>query len=197
MVDAGIAEGLRQSQCAIDEEDARRWKDFANRLSYNLAADLAECWPNDTTLRERRHFERGLKAAENCIRWRTELNKPPFPFAIAWWAKGMHELSLARVQDSVASFTKAYEYGVKAVPAGEPTTVTASGAFSVILNAGYLGIARTMAGDAEGRKQYDEACAAFEQTAATDRDQEKKEDAMFGLAQLRHIAGKFILEHSH
>lgn len=61
----------------------------------------------------------------------------------------------------------------------------------MILNAGYLGIARAVAGDAEGRKLYHEACAAFAGTIAQADEPEKKEDAEFGLGQLQWVAKKF------
>ena len=94
VVRAGIGETLRQAHQTADGETAGKLTDFANRLSYNLSADLADCWPGDDVQRERRHFEAGLRAAEDCVRWRRELGKPPDRRAMAYWAVGMHHISL-------------------------------------------------------------------------------------------------------
>src|SRR3954471_1721058 len=90
----GIAEYLRQAELARAREDAAEAQeciDGANKLSYNLAADLAACWPGDEAPRERRHFESGLRAAYDCVVWRQELNKPPDRRAMAHWVAGMHQ----------------------------------------------------------------------------------------------------------
>src|SRR5258705_3282077 len=88
---AGVAEALRQAELArarSDAEEARECIDLANRLSYNLAADLAECWPGDEARRERHHLEAGLRAAYDCVVWRQELGKPPDRRAMAPLAPG-------------------------------------------------------------------------------------------------------------
>ena len=47
VADAGIAEFLRQAEAAEDDETRAKPTDGANVISYNLAADLADCWPGD------------------------------------------------------------------------------------------------------------------------------------------------------
>jgi hypothetical protein len=47
-----------------------------------------------------------------------------------------------------------------------------------------------MLDDPEGRAQYEAACAAFDESAAK-FEGEQQEDAVFGVAQLRWVAGKF------
>src|SRR4051812_28202301 len=76
---AGIDDGIRQAEAETSPVEAAKRKDFANVLSYNFAADLAECWDGDKVPRARRHFEAGLAAAKDCIRWRDELGKPAWP----------------------------------------------------------------------------------------------------------------------
>jgi hypothetical protein len=176
---AGIAEGLRQSATETDPAEASRRKDFANVLSYNLAADMAECWPEDSTPRARRHFVAGLAAAEDCVRWREELAKPPGPRQMAFWAKGTHEMSLGMARAAAASFERALEYARQSATTA-PAAVVVGGDFGVILSAGYLGIATKS-------RLFDEACDAFEHTAETTTG-EPAQDAAFGLAQLRCFA---------
>lgn len=191
IVNAGIAEGLRQAEAADDPEEVNRLKDFANVLSYNMSADLAECWPGDEVPREKRHLEAGLKAAEDCIRWREELGKGPFPFSIAYGVKGMHELSLGDYENALADFNKSFDYAVEYAKAeGVSTDISAEGDFVVILCAGYIGLAEWTAGDEAGKTRYEEAIAAFK--AQVDNYPEKKDDAQFGIDQLEWVKAKFI-----
>ena len=188
--DAGIAEFLRQAEAADDEETRDKRTDGANIISYNLSADLAECWPGDELPRERQHFERGLKAAEDCIRWREELGKPAGPFSMAYWAHGMHSLSLGELEASVESFAKSLDYAREAAAAeGLPVETSAETSFSMILGAGYLGLARWVAGDGEGQELYEQAIAAFK---AQCEDRSKADDAQFGIDQLEVVKAKYV-----
>jgi hypothetical protein len=199
---AGIAEGLRQAELArarSDADEARECLDFANRVSYNLAADLAECWPGDEARRERRHLEAGLRAAYDCIVWRQELGKPPDRRAMAHWAAGMHQLSLGNLVEALFGFEAALGLALQAA-AASPTTpelkpeahVKPGGDFGVILYYGYVGIARHLIGDASGSRQFEQACAAFEGTTRASKDEETLEDAAFGLDQLRWVERKLV-----
>jgi tetratricopeptide (TPR) repeat protein len=191
LANAGIAEALRQAEAEPDAEKSAKLVDRANVMSYNLSADLAECWPGDTLPRAKRHFEAGLKAAEDCIRWREELGKGPFPFALAYWARGMHQFSLGDVAGATASFKEASDYSRKnAEDEGVSADVSPEGDFGVILNAGYLGLAEWAAGDEDGRTRYDAAIAAFREGAANYPD--KKDDFLFGIDQLEWVKAKFV-----
>jgi len=100
LAQAAIDDSMTLSNQAVDAEGAATWADAANILSYNLSAALADCWPDDLAPRERHHFEIGLRAAEDCIRWRWELGKPPDRRGMAYWAAGMHHLSLGNELES-------------------------------------------------------------------------------------------------
>ena len=190
VADAGIAEFLRQAEAAGDEATRDKRTDGANVISYNLSADLADCWPGDDAVRERHHFERGLKAAQDCITWREQLGKPAGPLSMAWWARGMHELSLGRHQDAVASLSTSLAFAKTAAADQQlPPTVGADGDFSVILGSGYVGLARLCAGDESGRAQYDEAIAAFTVQLGIDG---RKEDAQFGIDQLKTVHSRYV-----
>ena len=190
VVTAGIGETLQQALQAGDGETAWKLTDFANRLSYNLSADLAECWPGDEAPRERHHIEAGLRAAEDCVRWRRELGKPPDRRAMAYWAVGMHQMSLGNLYEAVGAFETASGLARLSVVGTGRDEVKVGSDFGVLLYAGYLGIVRWMLGDPEGRAQYEAACAAFDESAAK-FEGEEQEDAVFGVAQLRWVAGKF------
>lgn len=183
--DAGIEEIVRQAEEADDDETRRKRLNAAHILSYNLTADLADCWPGDDDLRTKAHFERGLKAAEDCLSWCPEDQYPGL--SMDWWARGMHLLSLAEFPTAVESFTEALDLAQKAAKQAEkPTTVSPRGDFSVILNAGYLGLARTLAGDPAGNSLYVEAITAY---GAQLEDPDKKDDAEFGISQLEEVRG--------
>ena len=189
VADAGIAEFMAQSEAAEDAETKAKRIDGANMISFNLAADLADCWPGDEAQREPRHFERGLKAAEDCIRWREELKKPPGPRSMAWWAKGMHQLSLGR-PDATASFARSLEYAQQAAKdEGSEAEVGAGSTFAVILGAGYLGLALEISGQEGGQELYDEAIRTFKVQL---EDEATKEDAQFGIDQLEVVKGKYV-----
>jgi len=186
---------LEQAARASDAERADELLDRANVLSYNLAASLAECWPGDPLPRASHHFELGLKAAEDCLRWRVQLNKGPFPFSIAWWARGMHQLSLGERSGAVESFERALESGARfACEQLERDDVGIHESFAIAIGEGYLGIARHLlevdAGQGQaGRAQYERACAGFGAMAEVE---EQKADAEFGLAQLEHVWARLV-----
>ena len=146
--------------------------------------------PGDEAPRERRHFEAGLRAAEDCVRWRRELGKPPDKRAMAYWAAGMHQMSLGNLYEALGAFETAAGLARLSVVGTGRDEVKAGSDFGVLLYAGYLGIARWMLGDHEGRTLYEAACAAFDETT-TKSEGEQQEDAVFGVAQLRWVAGKF------
>lgn len=180
---AGIAEGLRRSAAAADAEQSKRLKDTANIFSFNLLADLAECWPDDTVERERRHFEEGLRAADDCIRWRDELGKPNDRKAMAWWGRGMHLLSLGRYDEAAEALRTACTL----VLDGDDLAVAATSSFDQILYLGYYGLGLIATNDARGEEMLTRARAAFEGQLS---EEEKREDAQFGLDQLSVVERK-------
>jgi hypothetical protein len=186
VADAGIAEFLAQAGSASEPALSERLTDGANMLSYNLSADLADCWPGDPLPREERHFARGLKAALDCIHWRELLRKGPGPFSMAYWAKGMHELSLGRHADSMASFNQSLEYARRSArDAGTEPDID----FAVILGTGYLGITMAASGNTAGWEQLERAEGTFrnqlEQTGGNG-------DASFGLEQLATVKQRYL-----
>jgi len=197
---AGIAETLRQAELARARENAEEAKeciDHANKLSYNLSADLAACWPGDEAPRERHHFETGLRAAYDCVVWRQELGKPPDRRAMAHWAAGVHQLSLGNEVEALCAFEAAFGLALEGAAAGDPTHdgkpeayVKQNGDFGVILYFGYAGIARQILWYEAGTRQFVQACAAFEETLKSPKDAEAAEDARFGLDQLRWVETK-------
>lgn len=192
VAEAGISEGLRQAETAADPKEGVELTDYLNILSYNLSANLAECWPGDTVPRERRHFEIGLKAAEDCLRWREELGKGPLPFALAYWAKGMHQMSLGDNASAAENFRKSFDYGTEyAKDEGISPDVSPEGDLIVILCAGYIGLAEWVGGDeTAGKTHYGKALAAFRGQAENYPD--KKDGAQFGIDQLEWVRAKFI-----
>jgi hypothetical protein len=175
---AGIEDGVRQAAAETDPAEAAKRKDFVNAISYNLAADLAECWPDDLTPRTRKHFETGLAAADDAIRLRDELGKPAGQRAMAWWARGAHQLSLGRAADAAASFERSLEFARNACKGA--AAVGPGGDFHVMLASGCLGLATKT-------RLFDEVCAAFDATAASAAG-EAAADAASGAAQLRWFA---------
>lgn len=193
VTNAAINEALRQSEKAGDPETARKLLDTANIMSFNFAANLAECWPGDDMPRERRHFEEGLRVASNCVTWREQLGKPPDRKSMAYWVKGMHALSLRDYEASMEAFRRSLEYAREgASAAGKTPEIVAGSTFDVILNNGYLGIAEIATGIDSGRNRYETTRQAFQEQMQSD-NKEIKEDAAFGLAQLKKVEEKFAV----
>jgi hypothetical protein len=191
VAEEGVAEGLRQAAAAGDDETRDKRTDYANMMSYNLSANLAECWPGDEEPRERRHFEKGLELAKRCVAWRTELGKGPGPFSMAHWACGMHALSLGDAAAAREDFQQSLDYAVKGARESGGSAECAAGAdFSVILGHGYLGLARMAAGDAGGKDLFQKALDAFQ--ATVDGFPDLKDDAQFGLDQLRWVERRVL-----
>jgi tetratricopeptide (TPR) repeat protein len=191
VVEAGIAEYLAQAGEAAADDERDKLLDGANIEAYNLAADLAPCWPGDELPRSNRHFEKGVELAERCLDWRHELEKGPAPFSMAWWALGTHQLFLGDYEEAADAFTKALDYAVLDAQAREEPIECAAGSdFSVLLNMGYLGLARWAAGDADGETLYRDALEAFNGTVVGHPD--KSDDAEFGIAQLELVQSRVI-----
>ncbi len=180
---AAIDKAIKMSGEAEDAERAKELKSIASMFSYNLTADLAECWPGDDQPRKPRHLEEGLRAAVDCTVWGPESGKPPGKQSMGWWAKGMHELSLKKFDDAVPSFRKSLDLAYEAAGKDESSLSTES-TFGEILGEGYLGLAEQAAGDSAGKDRYARATDLF--TKQTEIDN-KKDDASFGLDQLKTV----------
>ena len=179
--DAGIVEMLRQAE-AIQDDDARgQCLHAAHVISYNLAAELADCWPGDDVPRTDAYHARGMQAATDCLLW-SEVAGVPRPIANDYWVRGIHQLALGDVQAAIRSWTAALESAEAAAEnEGEPTEIGPAAAFAVILNSGYLGLARWASGDEAGKRQYDAALEAFNTMS---KNTEKADNAKLGIGQL-------------
>lgn len=188
-VRAGIESALAQAAAAPEDERRHQLEDAASKHAFNLAADLAECWPGDEMPRERRHFQTGLEMARQALDWRERLAKGALPFALAWWAHGMHLLSLrepAATAAAATSFERALEWSRRiAVEKQVPTEVHPDTDFQVLLNTGYLALARQQAGDASAADLERDVTLAFR--TRVDRGGEDRDDFQFGLDQLAKV----------
>ena len=179
--DAGVAEMLRQSEAASDDETRRQCLHAAHIVSYNLASELADCWPGDDVPRTEAHHQRGTQAGVDCLLW-SEMAGVAMPISNDYWVRGIHQLALGDVRAAIRSWTASLEFAeTEAENQGQPTDITANGTFVVILNSGYLGLARWITGDEEGKAQFDDAIAAFKAQLGSDDD----EDAVLGIGQLQ------------
>jgi len=186
---AGIEEFLNQSEAEVDEEMKTRLLDTANALSYNLAADMADCWPGDEIKREKKHFEIGLSAAEHCIKWRRQLKKGPGPFSGAHWAAGMHSFSLGHLDNARKHFSESLKYAEEgAKEENETIELVPQAGFGVILGHGYLGLAEAATGDSAGMERYLNALKAFE---GMKKIEGQADDAQFGIDQLKTVEERY------
>ncbi|NQV07074.1 hypothetical protein HQ535_11015 [bacterium] len=170
----------------VSDPDMRPLHEAVNRMSFNLSADLADCWPGDDVARDRRHFEAGLASAERAVELRASLGvTSPRSLHLAHWARGYHRLALGDVAGSIDDFVIALEQAERDADEREqPADIGPDAPFMVNIAAGYLGLARQTGGDAVGAALFDQAIAAF--TAALSGPE--GDDARFGIDQLRVAA---------
>ena len=182
---------IATAQAGVDELLAQGRTDDANRKTYNLAADLAECWPGDDRPRERRHLEAGLAAAERCLAWRRELGKGPGPFAIAHWVQGAHLVALAHraAQDRAALAARAVEALEESLRLAREVAGDDRD-YLVITNTGFLAVARELAAPGTGRPALEEARAAFR--AMAEAQPARREDVQYGLASLEVAVQRYL-----
>jgi hypothetical protein len=191
LIDRGVAPLV---QAGSDDENDRVLNSY-NALSYNFAADLADCWPGDTVPREQRHFEAGLRAAEDCVRWRNELNKPPKSFSLAYWAKGYHLLALGHASGAVKSFNMSLGFALRDAQDNNKLAALGAGStFDVLLTTGYLGIAELAESSPSGQCRYDEALDLFREQlrlSEASGDADVKQNAEIGIGQLEIAKAKY------
>jgi hypothetical protein len=175
-----------------DEAARRRYTDSYNALSYNFCADLCDCWPEDVLRRSERHFNAGLSAAEDCVRWRDELGKPPVARSRANWARGMHQLSLGRCSEALESFTAAQGLALEAQQADIQRSEAGVPTFDVLLCTGFLGIAEQLCGVSGGGEKVAQVIDAFKHQAESE-DAQVRDEAQLGLGELGLVIDKYVI----
>jgi hypothetical protein len=178
--DWAIEEALEQARNSEVTLVRMELLDIANTISWNLSADLAACWPGDTLTRTSTHFERGLGAALQSIVWRYELDKDDYSLFLAYWAAGMHQLSLNRPEEAIYNFVKSMNHAEQyTVDQGRPLGISPQAGFELLLAHGYFGLAEIMAdGDTQ---HYDLVMSKLGEGLS---DPEFSEDYQFAIDQL-------------
>jgi len=186
VVDAGCA-WLGERAESVPAGERNDYLGVLAELTFNFAADIADCWPGDDAPRERKHFERGADVAEQSVGLRAELDKPASSQHLGWWAFGYHQLRLGNTAAAADCMERSLEHARKAArEAGDHDEITSQAPFPVLIGAGYLGLARIADGEPSGTDLYGEAVAAFR---AQLTDPERTEDARFGIDQLERVRG--------
>jgi len=186
--DVGINEMLAQARSTGDEGERVKRINGAHIISYNLAADLADCWPDDEAPRTDAHFERGLKAAEDCLGWCAPTMIDGL--SMDWWARGMHQLSLGKRTGAHASWDKSLQYARQSAEAqGSTGEVSVEAGFAIILGSGYVGLIKAILGKEGGFEQFEQAIGVFTSQMP---DDDLRGDASFGIAQLQCVQGKYL-----
>lgn len=159
----------------------------ANRLTYNLSADLAECWPDDDQPRTLAHVELGRDLAAQCLAYRRQLNRGPRPFAIAHWVHGMHLLSIHRRtadRAPLAAAIQAFDASVSAAreAAADSGPLTPASDYLVILNSAFAALARNLESPGSGDALWTAARTCFEEQVR--HHPTRAEEAAYGLKNL-------------
>ena len=192
---AAIGEFATQAELETDPDEKSRRLDGANILSYNLAADLAPCWPDDDEPRTLEHYQEGIRCADDCLRWREELNKGPVPFSMAWWALGAHRCGMSDWNGA----SKAFEMSLEAArefarESDENTEAGPQASFSINIATGWLEFARWRSGDKSSYDRFLKVIGAFSQVVQ--RGEEEQGDALLGIQQLETAAKRLTANES-
>lgn len=189
VIDAGIQRLLAEAKAATAEGLVDVYRGL-HALCYNLTADLADCWPDDDAPRSPDHHRRGLRAAEDCLRWLEHLPGPgDEPRTRDHWARGIHLLALG----DPAAAAEAWELSLShaeatALAANKPAEISGDGDFPVILASGYLALIRWIEGDPSAETRFRAAIDAFLDQV---RDETRRGSAELGIGQLQKVRTKY------
>lgn len=118
---------------------------YANVTSYNLSANLADCWFDDRRPRSTRHFKAGVAAAHRCLNLRRQLKKPPLAMAMAYFVLGVHEYSLGNFKIAETAWLKKLENEELSFDKAEQLPDD----LNVTLSNGLIGLARIKLGSGD------------------------------------------------
>jgi tetratricopeptide (TPR) repeat protein len=189
VADAATGECEALLSLTSDPGSAQELLRALHMLNFNLAADLADCWPDDDRPRQTHHFERGLDAADYLLGPVFQGAVAPRALANDHWVRGMHLLSLGRQEEAAACWDEALRHAREAAvrlgaPAGGPEST-----LQVLLLEGYNGIAGFVRGDREGGgRRLAQAAADLRRRA--EREDEAKE-ALYLLGQLEKVCSRY------
>lgn len=191
VADAAIAECEVVLAKAKGLAERREMLRALHMVNFNLAADLADCWPEDEAHRKRRHFERGLEAAEYLLGDMFAGAVAPAALANDYWVRGMHELSLGFADAAHKSWQEALGHATEAARRADMPAEGPSATLQVMLLSGYLGIATSLCrgvdSDAKAHDLYGNALRHLrERQAGGDAEQ-----ASFMQAQLEKVRAKY------
>ena len=184
----GIAD-LASLREEFQDERAEKLLEMINVLSFNLGAEMADCWPGDTRERDDEHLSLGLGLALDCLRMRVSMLKGPEPFALAWWLRGYFEARLGMLDMAGVSLEQALLSAI-AMDGSEPKLrpLREDDSFMVLVNAGYLGLVDRLMEAPRGEMMYDEVIRIFKAQVAAGG--EAAQDAEFGIQQLEVAAAR-------
>jgi hypothetical protein len=192
VAEAGIAENLKQAAQEADGDAKTSRLDAANMLSYNLAVDLAFCH-EDGFVRERHHFERGVKAAEDCLAWRMQLGKPAPRFALAHWARGVHRLALGDIVGAEEDLERALALSCEGAGIDAAKALDDAAPISVALMRGWVAIVKAFAGE-ESEKEVIKRVTAILEERFKSGEKDAAEEARRALMELEQGVRKMGLE---
>lgn len=165
--EACIAEALDSANAQGSANGNEELLMYANVTSYNLAANLADCWMDAEEPRSVEHFTAGVASAERCLELRRQLNKPPAAMAMAYFIRGVHEYSLKQYSSAESSWTNKLENEKLS-----PDTAAASPAsLDMLLSHGLIGLARWSQGVGDG-SDYEESLRRLEAERTADNNNE-------------------------
>jgi len=191
VADAGIAELERLLPAAEDAVERQNLLRALHMLNFNLAADLADCWPGDELPRERRHFERGLKAGNALLSPVFEGAVLPHVLANDHWVRGMHQLSLGDAAGARESWGRALVHGAEGARRGGQAATGRDSTLQVLLLTGYFGLASFLRGQESRETGPVLYRAAVGDLASRAGNPDDSEEASLFIQQLEKVRQKY------
>lgn len=91
-----------------------------------------------------------MKAGEDCICCRCQLDKPPMPFSMAYWLRGIHRLGQAEKARNDFSQSPSYNEGALELKHGQYDLKDVDG--GILLAHGWIALTHLYQSDATGQQ---------------------------------------------
>lgn len=171
---AGVVYSLKKSQeyKKSDNKLSLEMKAWAKTLAYDVAANTWPGWGDPGVVISSEEMEEGLNMAKLNLVLALELNKPKDKVAIAHWMIGAHLLA-----------KKEFGLAIGAFETSQKISFEITDNLSVLLNDGYIGLAKKLRGDEDGPFQFRNAVRSLESMGT--------EDSKFYASQLKAALAVF------
>lgn len=181
--------GIKTAAQAAEEipDDSSWFREEASQMAFTTSQNLCACW-DDGFGRSPEHAKKGLELAKLAIELRLSLKKNGAAVGTAWNSKGVHELTLNKIDQALQSFAEAKRlFTEHATKRGTPTSITPAAPHDLLLTYGFAAMGRIRSGavSADADKELKAVIQTFEGMKSGDAS--TRETAEISLEQLNSL----------